>query len=69
MGLDFIELCSEEYDIVLHPNILNDERFKAFYEIIISQKFKNKLLEIGGYDTSDTGRIIDLIRLKQVEYF
>lgn len=66
MGLDFIELCSEEYDIAFHPDILNDKRFKAFYEIIISQEFKNKLLEIGGYDTSDTGRIIDL---KQVEYF
>jgi putative molybdopterin biosynthesis protein len=40
MGLDFIQLCSEDYDIALHPDIVTDKRFEAFYGIITSNEFK-----------------------------
>jgi putative molybdopterin biosynthesis protein len=58
MGLDFIEVCSEDYDIALPQDILDDEKFKAFYNIITSDVFKEIVDSIGGYDTKDSGRII-----------
>ncbi|MCX7950689.1 MAG: molybdopterin biosynthesis protein, partial [Clostridiales bacterium] len=50
MGLDFIPVCSEEYDIAVPKTMLEDERFKAFLEVVKSQEFKDKLNSIGGYE-------------------
>jgi putative molybdopterin biosynthesis protein len=60
MGLDFIPLGSEDYDIAIPRYMLEDDRFKTFYQIIISDDFKNKVKEIGGYDLSNTGDIVDI---------
>lgn len=60
LGLDFIPICSEDYDITLPSYMLEDERFKTFYQIIISEEFKKKVEEIGGYDLSNTGEIVNI---------
>lgn len=58
MGLDFIPICNEEYDIVIFKEFLNMESIKEFINIIKSDKFKEKLDELGGYDYSESGDII-----------
>lgn len=50
MGLDFIPVCSEEYDIAVPKRMLDDERFKGFLDVIKSKEFKDKLDSIGGYE-------------------
>lgn len=58
MNLDFIPIANEDYDIVFHKSMLEDERFKCFYKVITSKGFKDKVMSIGGYDLKDTGKII-----------
>lgn len=58
MGLDFIPVCHEEYDIAVSTDMLNDNRFLAFLEVIKSDEFKQKINEIGGYEIDKIGEII-----------
>ncbi len=58
MGLDFIPVCNEEYDIVIFEEFLSISSIKEFISIIKSDKFKEKLDELGGYDYSEAGNIV-----------
>lgn len=58
MGLDFIEVGIEEYDFAVRKKDLDSPMVKAFIDIITSDEFKNKLLEVGGYGFSHTGEIV-----------
>lgn len=58
MGLDFIPVCNEEYDLAIPEEYLELEIIKEFIETIKSEQFKAKLDELGGYDYSNTGTII-----------
>ncbi|MFA9422224.1 MAG: molybdopterin biosynthesis protein [Sedimentibacter sp.] len=59
MGLDFIPVCNEEYDLAIPEEFMDMEVIKEFIETIKSDEFKVKLDELGGYEYSDTGRIIE----------
>lgn len=58
MGLDFIPICNEEYDLAIPEEYIDSEIIKEFIETIKSKEFKEKLQEIGGYDYSNIGIII-----------
>jgi len=58
MGLDFVPVCNEEYDLAIPEEFTDMEIVKEFIETIKSNEFKEKLDELGGYDYSGTGRII-----------
>lgn len=58
MGLDFIPLCHEEYDIAVMTKYLEDPRVKEFIEVIKSNKFKQELQRLGGYEYDEIGKII-----------
>ena len=58
MGLDFIPVCNEEYDIAIPEEYMNTDIIKVFIETIKSDEFKRKLDELGGYDYSNAGTII-----------
>lgn len=58
MGLDFIPVCNEEYDLAIPEEYLELEIVKEFIETIKSGQFKAKLDELGGYNYSNTGSII-----------
>lgn len=60
MGLDFIPVCNEEYDLAIPEEYMDTDIIKEFLETIKSDEFKQKLLEIGGYDFSNTGTIIKI---------
>ncbi len=47
--LDFIELCVEEYDVLVDENAYNSDKVKEFIEIIKSDELKKRLDEMGGY--------------------
>ena len=60
-GLDFIPLQQSRYDLVVpkpylttHPSIGN------FLEAIVSRQFRTEIEALGGYDTTETGKIRQL---------
>lgn len=58
MDLDFIPVCSEEYDFAVPIEYLEIDEIKALIDSMKSKEFLNKLDELGGYDYSDIGKII-----------
>lgn len=58
MGLDFIPICNEEYDIAVPNEYLEMDSIKEFIEVLKSEEFKAELLRLGGYDYKDIGKIL-----------
>lgn len=58
MGLDFIPVCSEEYDFAVPVEYLEMDEIKALIDVMQSKEFLNKLDILGGYDYADIGKII-----------
>lgn len=56
--IDFIPLQKEQYDLIIKKEDINKPPFQAVLEILNSKEFQMELLGIGGYDISDTGKII-----------
>lgn len=57
MDLDFIPLANEQYDFLLPAEYLEDERVQQFISILSSASFRQQLLDLGGYDVANTGKI------------
>ena len=47
--LDFIEICTEEYDILIDERAYETEQVQAFLSAIRSDSFKERLKKMGGY--------------------
>jgi putative molybdopterin biosynthesis protein len=58
LGLEFVQLTRERYDLVIRKEELSDPRIAALLEVIRSAKFKESIREMGGYDTGDTGKVM-----------
>ena len=56
--VDFIALQNERYDLVIKKEDLNKPVIQALLEIIRSEKFKNEFKPMGGYDLTESGRIL-----------
>ena len=48
-GLDFIPLWNEEYDFLIADQYRDNPMVTAFFEILQSEPFRNRLQEMGGY--------------------
>lgn len=57
-NVDFIPLQKERYDLIIKKDDINKPPFQAVLEILNSKEFQEELRGIGGYDISDTGKII-----------
>jgi putative molybdopterin biosynthesis protein len=58
LGLDFIPLLPERYDLVVPTSTFTDPRFQTLLEVIRSEAFKTAARALGGYDLEDCGRIL-----------
>lgn len=47
--LDFIEICIEEYDILIDEKAYNSESVQKFLGLLKSEEFINRLSQMGGY--------------------
>jgi molybdate-binding protein/DNA-binding XRE family transcriptional regulator len=60
-GLDFIPLQEERYDLVIPKAYLDiHPALKIFLDTIVSRPFRAEVEALGGYDTRDTGKVLDL---------
>jgi putative molybdopterin biosynthesis protein len=58
LGLDFIPLTPEEYDLVVPEATFNDPHFQTLLAVIRSPEFQEAAEALGGYDLKDCGRIL-----------
>ncbi|WP_026883043.1 helix-turn-helix transcriptional regulator [Clostridium akagii] len=57
-NIEFIPLQKERYDLIIKKDDINKPPFQAILEILNSKEFQEELRGIGGYDLSDTGKIV-----------
>jgi molybdate-binding protein/DNA-binding XRE family transcriptional regulator len=56
LGLDFIPLASERYDLVVHRRHLHLPQVQALFNTLALASYRRELEHLGGYDTSVAGR-------------
>jgi putative molybdopterin biosynthesis protein len=56
--LDFIPVVKERYDMIIPEERYNSLRIQKLLSIVNSKKFKKKVLNLGGYDLSKSGKVI-----------
>jgi putative molybdopterin biosynthesis protein len=59
LNLDFIPVVTEQYDLVVPREYFETEAVQILLEIINSPAFKQRVEALGGYNTQNTGEIID----------
>ena len=60
MGLEFIPILSEQYDLVVPIKYHRSSLIKPLYELIQSSDFQAKVQALGGYDTACMGKVTTL---------
>ncbi len=58
LGLDFIPLTPERYDLVVPESTFEDARFQELWATILSLEFHTAAKALGGYDLKDCGQIV-----------
>lgn len=58
VGLDFVPLLSEQYDLVIPEFFYESQLLKPLLNLIRSKEFKKEIEALGGYTTSLTGKVI-----------
>lgn len=58
LGLGFIPVVTEQYDLVIPEEYFETENIRILLETITSSSFKRRVNTLGGYSTERTGEII-----------
>lgn len=58
LGLDFIPIGEERYDLAIPCEYLEDLRMQALLAVVHSDAFKEDVMKLGGYDVRDMGKFI-----------
>lgn len=59
LGLDFVPLARERYDLVIPTAYRDDPKIAAVFEVIAGEAFKAQVRGLGGYETDWSGRIME----------
>jgi putative molybdopterin biosynthesis protein len=57
LGLDFIPVAQEQYDLILNFDP-EDERLALIIKVLQSTEFRQQVEALGGYDLKDAGKLI-----------
>ncbi len=57
LGLEFIPLVEERYDLVIPRKMLEDERVVNLLQVLKSPEFRSNMEALGGYDGRETGKV------------
>ncbi|MDR7001217.1 helix-turn-helix transcriptional regulator [Neobacillus niacini] len=58
VGIDFIPLITERYDLVILKTLETEQLITTIKGILSSRQFKKEINSLGDYDTTQTGKII-----------
>ena len=58
LGLPFISITQESFDMILDQSTFFQKGIQAFIEVLNSQGFRNRIEELGSYDFKNSGKIL-----------
>jgi putative molybdopterin biosynthesis protein len=58
LGLSFIPITQERFDMILDRSTFFEKGIQAFMEILNSQDFRNRVERLGSYDFRHSGKIL-----------
>ncbi len=59
LGLDFVPVAEERYDLIIPEQFINDRKVQAVIDLMSSgARFHKEILDLGGYDLRDCGKIL-----------
>ena len=58
LGLDFVPLARERYDLVIPRRFIEDHRIQALLALLQREEFKVRIAGLGGYETPLTGQVM-----------
>jgi len=58
LGLDFLPLQEERYDLVIPLEFFNAPAVQAMLDMVVSRPFQEELAVLGGYDSSKAGSVV-----------
>ena len=58
LGLDFIPICWERFDLLITKERFFDKGIQLFLSLLKGKVIQNSAQELGGYDLSMTGKMI-----------
>ncbi|KGP75660.1 LysR family transcriptional regulator [Desulfosporosinus sp. Tol-M] len=59
LGLDYVLVGEERYDLAIPREFLEEPRMKAMIAVVRSKEFQEDVLALGGYDVRETGVFYD----------
>jgi putative molybdopterin biosynthesis protein len=60
LSLEFIPVVTEQYDLVIPGEFFDDAGIRVLLETIRSDRFKQRVQALGGYNTEMTGKILEV---------
>ena len=58
LGLSFIPITQESFDMILDQSTFFKKGIQAFIEILNSQEFRNRVERLGSYDFKNSGKVL-----------
>jgi len=58
LGLSFVPITQESFDMILNKNVFFDRGIQALIEILNSSGFRTRVANLGNYDFNKSGKII-----------
>ena len=58
LGLPFIPITQESFDMILDQSTFFEKGIQAFIEVLNSQEFRNRIGRLGSYDFKSSGKIL-----------
>ena len=58
LGLDFIPVVTEQYDLIIPTEYFNSDPIESLKQTIRSDAFQKRVLALGGYHTGRTGEVL-----------
>ncbi len=58
LGLPFIPIIEERFDMILEQSTFFEKGVQAFIEILNSREFRERVERLGGYDFTNSGKIL-----------
>jgi putative molybdopterin biosynthesis protein len=55
LDLEFIPVCAEQYDMVIPEEFMDDHKILKLLDLLKSDEFKERVLELGGYGVDKSG--------------
>jgi putative molybdopterin biosynthesis protein len=65
LNLDFIPVSPERYDLAIPREYFDLDSIQKMLRVINTDDFKQKVEQLGGYDTSKTGSVINVDSTKE----